>query len=240
MKKILLISFCLFLVASSALAATSVSFSPTSVSVKEKQNFNLTITVNPQETVYTVKIELKFPADLLKVNSFSLGSGWMALSQTGYDLIDNTNGVLIKTAGYTGGLSAVKTFGTINFSAKKEGTGSIDLSANSLALGAENQNTLSASGIKTSVTIAKVATVPPAETPPAETPKEETTLPEEQPAQPAVTENVPSPSFFASVMNILSLGTQKTFVAVIVLIVIVAIIIYLIFLLIKRKKIKNL
>jgi len=243
MKKILLTSFCLFFVASSALAATSVSFSPTIVSVKEKQNFNLTITVKPQETIYTVKIEVRFPANLLKVNSFSLSSNWMALAQTGYDLIDNENGVLIKTAGYAGGLSTDKTFGTINFSAKAEGTGNIDLSANSLALNAENQNILTVSGIKTSVTITKVAaTTPPAETP-SETPEEENVLPEEQPAQteqPAVTENVPSPSFFASVMNILSLGTQKTFVAVIVLIVIVAIIIYLIFLLIKRKKIKNL
>lgn len=242
MKKILLISFCWLFIASSALAATSVSFSPISVNIKEKQNFNLTITVKPQETIYTAKIEVRFPANLLKVNSFSLNSSWMALSQSGYDLIDNENGILIKTAGYTGGSSTDKTFGTISFSAKKEGTGSIDLNANSLVLDAENQNVLSASGIKTSVIITKALITSPPETPfetPAETPEEENIGSEGQPIQSeqsAITENIPSPSFFASVMNILSLGTQKTLVAVIVLIVIVAIIIYLIFFLFFRKK----
>src|SRR3989344_3109057 len=89
------------------LAATTVSLSPASVSVKSGQIFNVSVTVNPQGiNNYAEKIELKYPADILQVNSFTLNSAWMALTQPGYDLIDNTNGVLIKSACYPGGLSS--------------------------------------------------------------------------------------------------------------------------------------
>ena len=135
---------------------------------------------------------------------------------------------------------------TASVKAGSAGTASISLIGVDIIGEGASVGSASISGNYTINAVPAPATTPPVETPtetPAETPKEETTLPEEQPAQPeqlAVTENIPSPSFFASVMNILSLGTQKTLVTVIVLIIIVAIIIYLIFLLIKRKKrIKN-
>ena len=176
--------------AASALAATGVSFSPTNVSVKQGQTFTLTIGVNPQGVKnYTVKTELRFPADLLEVKSFSFANGWMPLSQTGYDLTDNTNGVLLKTAGYPGGLSAATTFGTVSFQAKKSGNGTISLSGNSMALDANNQNVLSG-GAQTAVAVSATVTTPtpvtptPTPTTPATptTPSGSTTPGTEQPA----------------------------------------------------------
>ena len=160
----------------SAMAATTVSFSPASVNVVSGKSFNVVVAVNPQGVSnYTEKIELTFPADILEVKSFSFGNSWMALSQTGYNLIDNTNGILVKTAGYPGGLSSSATFGTVSFYAKKAGSGTIKLGSGSLALDAINQNVLSGAP---SVSVAITAPVSvPAEKPAAETPA----APEEQP-----------------------------------------------------------
>lgn len=152
-----------------ALAATSVSISPSVVNTAPAENFNTAISVNPQGTaIYTVKIEIKFPADILKANSFTFGSGWNQLSQSGYDLIDNANGIIIKTAGYSSGFFSAVNFGTVSFYAKKSGSGVIaeDIS-NSLALDANNQNVLSGAAAQVSVTVkAALAPVPaPATTP---------------------------------------------------------------------------
>lgn len=124
-------------------AATSFSLSPVNVNVTKGQNFSVVIAVDPQGVKnYTVKVELEYPADLVEAESFTLGSGWMALSQSGYDLIDNTNGVLVKTAGYPGGLSSAVTFGTVSFLAKKAGDGIIKIASDSIVLNEENQNVL--------------------------------------------------------------------------------------------------
>ena len=126
------------------LAATDILFSPASITVKQGQTFILSASVNPQGVKnYTVKLELNYPADLLEVKSFTFGSKWMPLSQPGYDSIDNTKGVLIKTAGYTGGLSSIASFGTISFLAKKTGSGTIVVGDDSLALDSTNKNVLS-------------------------------------------------------------------------------------------------
>jgi len=124
-------------------AATSFLLSPVNVNVTEGQNFSVVIAVDPQDVKnYTVKVELEYPADLVEVKSFTLGSDWMALSQSGYDLIDNTNGVLVKTAGYPGGLSSAATFGTVSFLAKKAGDGIIKIASDSFVLNEENENVL--------------------------------------------------------------------------------------------------
>ena len=133
-------------------AATTVSLSPASVSVKSGQSFNVSVAVNPQGTNnYVEKVELDYPADMLQVNSFTLNSAWMALTQSGYDLTDNTNGVLIKSAGYPGGLSSATTFGSVSFYAKKAGNGTITIGNNSLAFEVNSQSALS--GVPVSFTI---------------------------------------------------------------------------------------
>ncbi|MDD5060964.1 MAG: cohesin domain-containing protein [Candidatus Marinimicrobia bacterium] len=140
-----------------AFAATTVSLAPVNVAVEEGQEFNLAVSVNPQSVEnYTVKLEIKYPADTLEVGSFAFGSGWMPLAQSGYDSIDNNNGVLIKTAGYPGGINSDVSFGTIVFKAKKSGNANIQVTGNSLALDANNLNVIGGLPVETSVAITPV------------------------------------------------------------------------------------
>ena len=123
--------------------AGTLSLSPTSVSVKQGQIFNTVVSLNPQGVKnYTVKLELKYSADLFEVKSFAFGDKWMPLSQTGYDLVDNAGGTMIKTAGYPGGAISAATFGTVSFKAKKNGNGIISVGNNSQIFDATNANIL--------------------------------------------------------------------------------------------------
>ena len=222
-----------------ALAATTVSLSPVNISVTSGKNFNVVIAVNPQgASNYTEKIELDYPADLLQVKSFSLGSNWMALSQTGYDLIDNTNGKLIKTAGYPGGISSSATFGTISFYAKKAGSGTIKLGSGSLALDANNQNVLSGAP-SISVAITAPASVPAAPSAPAAETPAETEQPAEQPVEQPIAPAAPQPSLLAAIGGVLTLGTGSILLGILVGLIILAIIVYVIYLLRKRKNSGN-
>jgi len=221
-----------------ALAATTVSLSPVSVKAVSGKSFNVVIAVNPQGVSnYTEKIELDYPADLLQVKSFSLGSNWMALSQTGYDLIDNTNGKLIKTAGYPGGISSSATFGTVSFYAKKAGSGTIKLGNGSLALDANNQNVLSGTP-SVSVAITAPVSVPAAPSAPAAETPAETEQPAEQPIEQPVAQ-APQPSLLAAIGGILTLGTGSILLGILVGLIILAIIVYVIYLLRKRKNSGN-
>ena len=170
--------------ASSVFAAATISFSPVSVDVVQGENFDLVVAINPQGVEsYTTKVELEYPSDLLEVKSFNFGSNWMALSASGYDLIDNTNGILIKTAGYPGGLSSAVTFGTVSFSAKKSGSGVIGLGNNSMVLDATNQDILSGATVQSVIGISALAPTSPtptAQAPLVETPKAETSVPSEE------------------------------------------------------------
>lgn len=239
MKKILL-TFALtalgvMVLAVSAIAATTVSLSPANVSVTSGKTFNVTISVNPQGIAnYTEKIELNYPADVLEVRSFNFGGSWMPLAQSGYDLIDNANGVLIKTAGYPGGLSSTATFGTVSFYAKKAGSGTIKLGNGSLALDANNQNVLSGTP-EVSVVVLAPAIVPVES--PAEQPVDEQPIVEEPIAQqPAGTQQI---SLIAALGVILTLGTGNLWLGIIVGLAILAGLIYVIYLLRKKKNSGN-
>ena len=218
-----------------ALAATTVSLSPASVNVVSGKSFNVVVAVNPQgASNYTEKIELDYPADLLQVKSFSLGSNWMALSQPGYDLIDNTNGVLIKTAGYPGGLSSSATFGTVSFYAKKAGSGTIKLGSGSLALDANNQNVLSGAP-QVAFTVTAPASVPAAPSEPAAGTPAAPEQPAEQPIEQPIAQ-APQPTLLAALGVVLTLGTGSMWVGILVGLIILAALIYAIYALIQRKR----
>ena len=218
-----------------ALAATTVSLSPASVNVVSGKSFNVVVAVNPQgASNYTEKIELDYPADLLQVKSFSLGSNWMALSQTGYDLIDNTNGKLIKTAGYPGGLSSSATFGTVSFYAKKAGSGTIKLGSGSLALDANNQNVLSGAP-QVAFTVTAPASVPAAPSEPAAGTPAAPEQPAEQPIEQPIAQ-APQPTLLAALGVVLTLGTGSMWVGILVGLIILAALIYAIYALIQRKR----
>ena len=233
------------------LAATSMSFTPVNVSVSKGQGFTLTIGINPQGVKnYTAKTELRYPADLLEVKSFTFANGWTALSQSGYDLIDNTNGVFIKTAGYPGGVSSSVTFGTVSFLAKKSGNGIITLNSNSFALDANNQNVLAGASVQTAVAIsappAPVQTTPttpiaaapaPKEEEPTVQPEQETSIAQEQPTAP---QPIAPQSLLAQVGGFTTLGTDSAIVGIFVAVIIFALIGYAIYAIIQRARRKNL
>jgi hypothetical protein len=212
------------------LAVTNMSFTPVRVNVYQGQIFTLIVGVNPQGVKnYTIKTELHYPADLLEVKSFVFTNGWMPLAQPRYDLTDNLNGVLIKTAGYPTGISTPTTFGMATFRAKKTGTGLITLNRNSFVLDANSQNVLASGAVQTVVAVATPVVAPVAIPKPTTVktpvfvPSEETpVVPESE--QPLVALPIPPPvtarSLSASVGNLLSLGTDSVIVEILMVLII--------------------
>jgi len=243
MKKLLftisLTALGIAVLAVSAMAATTVSLSPISVNAVSGKSFNIVIAVNPQGiNNYTEKIELTYPADILEVRSFNFGNNWMALSQTGYDLIDNTNGILTKTAGYPGGFSSSAIFGTISFYAKKTGSGTIKLGNGSLALDANNQNVLSGTP-SVSVAVTAPVSVPAAPKAPTAPGPIETPTVSEQPAEQPIEQpiaQVPELSFLAAMGVVLTLGTGSVWLGILVGLIILAIVAYVIYALVQKKQ----
>jgi len=130
-----------------AMAATTASLSPVSVKAVAGRSFTLTVAVDPQGAGnYAEKLEIDFPAENLEVTSFVLSNNWIALPGSSYDVIDNTNGVLIKTAGYPGGILGAATFGTITFHTKKSGSGIIKIGNSSSAFEVNTQSAITGSG----------------------------------------------------------------------------------------------
>ncbi len=121
-------------------ASTMAVLTPVSVNVTEGQTFDVVVAVNPSgANNYAEKVEIDFPADTLQVKTVALGKNWMALTQDGYNSLDNTKGVLVKTAGYPGGIHVMTDFETITFVTKKTGYGNIAIGASSLAYDVSNQ-----------------------------------------------------------------------------------------------------
>ena len=169
MKRILLpVAVLLSLVAGSvALAANTsrVVISPATKMVTAGQTFTMTVTVSPVgNKLYTAKVAVQYPANLLEAKSFAFANGWLPLSQSGYDNIDNVNGLLIKTAGYQGGLTADKTLGTITFKAKAAGVATVTLGGGTMLLDAANANVFG-SGVAATVTVKVAPSATPTPTP---------------------------------------------------------------------------
>lgn len=157
MKTLLTAAFSLTL-ASLALSAqaSTIQLSPTVVSVAPGQVVTFSVSVDPASaTVFTVKTQIAYSADLLTPTSFSFGPGWMQLSQSGYDQM--SGGVVIKTGGYPNGFSTLKGMGTLTFTAKAAGIATITVQNASLALNDGNQNTLTGVQGASQIRIAPVA-----------------------------------------------------------------------------------
>lgn len=129
---------------SSAIASTNITLSPTTSNVVKGQKVEVAIYANANGTKNgTVKAEVGFPADLLEVTSFTQPSSWMSIKQDGYELEDNTNGLIIKTAGYPKGFTSNLVFGTITFTAKKAGVATVKVTTDSAAYDVSNKNVYS-------------------------------------------------------------------------------------------------
>lgn len=126
-------------------ASTSFTLTPSMLQVARGEKFTMALAVNPQgERNYTVRTTLSYPPDLLQVSSFYFAGSWMPLNEPSYDAIDNTRGVLIKTAGYPHGFSDPTLFGTATFDARKAGIATIRMASGTIALDVMNQNSIAA------------------------------------------------------------------------------------------------
>ena len=123
--------------------ASTLGLSPNNATLKPGDTFTMGVSINPQgDSIYTAKVSLNFSSDVLEVTNWNFSGGWSALSQSGYDQVDNNGGHLIKTAGYPGGLNNAASFGTVTFRVKKEGSASVTVSNNSALYDENNTNSL--------------------------------------------------------------------------------------------------
>lgn len=137
MKK-LFITFALFFVALPVFAAT-ISFTPAEISVTDGQSFSIVISADAgDEKIVTVKAALSYPADVLEPVSFSFAPNLIQLSQPGYDQMKD--GVMIKTAGFPGGFTGTREFGTLTLRAKRAVAAIVSVSDTSLLLNAQSAN----------------------------------------------------------------------------------------------------
>lgn len=156
--------------------ASAISLRSSTTKVEPTKTFTLSIYTDPKSVAsYTMQANIKFPADLVSVESFTYNSAWLPLTPAGYDLIDNTNGKLIKTAGYPNGFSTETLLGTAVFKVKKAGTVVISTEKESYILDIDSTNTLNTYGSFSITASAPVVTPPPATTTPSGTTNPPTT-----------------------------------------------------------------
>lgn len=240
-KTLIVSTLFVVLFASSASAATFV-LSPASVSVSNGQEFSVYVSVNPQGTKdYTAKIELEYPASMLEVKSFSFDNAWMPLSQTGYDLIDNTAGKLIKTAGYPKGFSNTAVFGTVTFKAKKVGTAYVKAGSNSVIYDSSNKNVFS--GLPIAVVGISVAQVNPVSPASPAIPAGEEIKTTEQPASVSpeanAIESTPTEKTSASVLgSIVSFTKQNIYLLALIALVAISLVVYGVKIARRKKKVE--
>jgi len=119
----ILIIFIFLLLPVYSMAATIV-IEPSSGSKNVEDIFNVNIFVSPgsDEVLYTTKLKIKFNPKIAEILSFNLNDGWLPLTVSGYDKIDNINGTLIKTAGYTSGIRSYTKFASMKIKVKQSGS----------------------------------------------------------------------------------------------------------------------
>ncbi len=138
---------CVFFVAAPVWAVTNFEVTPLNVKVKEGETFTLNVKILPHgEKNYTVRFGLEFPPELLNAKSwFYLGS-WIPVRKTGYDVLNNEQGLFVRTAGLPGGFSDTMPFGIVTFTAKKSGVATISMKSDSVVLDAEGKNVSTVAG----------------------------------------------------------------------------------------------
>jgi hypothetical protein len=250
MKKYLLttiLGLAMSLLIATPIFAATMSFSPAAINAVNGKDFTAVISIDPQGTpIYTAKAEINFPDDLVSVKSFTLANNWMALTQSGFDSIDNANGVMVKSAGYPGGISSPVVLGTIVFSGKASGSGVISTTGNSLVYDANSQNVLTGNAQislavsaapktanATKVTNPAPVTAPSSQLVPSTTPAPQqnaVAVPSQQIA------NTQQASLLSIFGNLLTLGTNKMWVAVLLVIVLLMIVAYVAFITMKGRE----
>lgn len=139
MKKIITLLIGLTLTLPIVASAASFAVTSSTTTYKVGDAITVNVSVNPApSTNYTAMFDASFSTDTLEVVSFTMNDKMLALRQTGYDALDNSKGLLIKTGGYPGGINSLSPFGTLVLRAKKEGVGTLTVNDNSKLLNANN------------------------------------------------------------------------------------------------------
>ncbi|MFH0779655.1 MAG: cohesin domain-containing protein [Parcubacteria group bacterium] len=129
----------------SAVAKATISFLPDKYDVAAGQSFNVGIIVDPAGgTLDTVRAMVKYPADKLKAEIFSLG--YLYPTAAPGNFIDNEKGILSQGGTKLGGqVKAKGVFGYATFTALKKGKAVISLTSDSklIRAGVERINKLS-------------------------------------------------------------------------------------------------
>jgi len=144
MKKIIASLFLLLTLAAFETAfATTVEFTPASTVVNTNEIFYVPIMINPEaEKIYTAKIEITFDPNILEVLSFTPHASAIALTQPGFDDIDNIRGIIVKTLGFPVGMDSPTMFGSIIFRSKRAGQSQINLTNNYELINASNNHVI--------------------------------------------------------------------------------------------------
>jgi len=134
----------LFFSSVSSVSAATLNAEPTKLTVSAGEEARVVVNIIPgvNEREYTAQVELKYPSDLFKFETFSYNNKWVPVIRSVYDEADNGDVSIIKTAGYPGGFTEPEVFGVAIFTAKRSGTGTIIFGNNSFILDAYNNNTL--------------------------------------------------------------------------------------------------
>lgn len=217
----------------SALAA-SISLSPANVSVNTGDAFSVSVMADPASTkLYSVRANVSFDPSLVQVTNFSFANTWMSISQPGYDSIDNSNGVLVKAAGYPGGFTSATKLGTVTFKALKTGIATISSTSGSLLLDADSKNQISGTQGNISVSITSAPAVPVKTIPknatvsPTKTKTPDTTSAVAIVSTTSTTSSViATSSLLAAVSGAITLGTDSPIVSALLSAVVVLLVIY--------------
>lgn len=146
--------------------ASTITLAPVVLSVAAGQTVSMTVNVDAGQTeAVTAKAVITYPAETLEAISFSFAPIWIQLSQPGYDGM--AGGLVVKTAGYPGGFTGAKTFGTLVFKAKKAGTATVAVSGDSAVWGGQGGSTLGGAQGASALTVTGGTTVSPAPVAPA-------------------------------------------------------------------------
>ena len=150
-----------YLAAPAMAAAATVSFSPSTLTGTAGSATAFSVIVEPAgDTAYTVKLELRYPPALLDFVSFQQTNGWLSLPQEGYDVVDEDEGVIVKTAGFPGGISEPRSFGTFTFVAASAGSDTVVATDATLVLDATNANIAEGLPVQMSVQYGEPAVQP--------------------------------------------------------------------------------
>lgn len=124
--------------------ASSFSVAPLGIAVKEGDVINVVVMADGEGTQnYTFKSTINFSPELLSVTDWQWSDNWIPITFDEYNSIDNLEGVIVRTAGYPGGITNEKEFGTITFVAKKSGYANFSIDgSNSFVLNIDGENTL--------------------------------------------------------------------------------------------------